>query len=340
MTGTAADTDALKISPATTALLRDALVWDNHGCMPLRADDEDFLPQLERYRMAGANIASLNVGFDAVPWENTVRVIAHFRHWLRRHTDNYLLIETVADVQRAKTEGKLGVTFDIEGGCAITDQLSMVALYYDLGVRWMLIAYNRNNSLGGGCQDDDQGLTPFGRRVIDEMARVGMVTCCSHTGFRTTMEVMEYSTNPVIFSHSNPSGVWHHKRNISDEAIKACAQTGGVVGINGIGVFLGHNDARTETVVRHIDYVASLVGAQHVGFGFDYVFDRAELDAFIANNPQTFPPEEGYGVRQNFVEPEQLPAIVNTLARMGYNDDDLRAIVGGNHLRVARQVWK
>ena len=71
----------------------------------------------------------------------------------------------------------------------------MVELYRDLGVRWMLIAYNQNNSLGGGCQDDDQGLTDFGRRVLDEMARVGMVTCCSHTGFRTTMEVMERSVN-------------------------------------------------------------------------------------------------------------------------------------------------
>jgi membrane dipeptidase len=328
------------IAPETIALVRESVVWDNHGCMPLRAHDDSFLPQLQRYRMAGVTIASLNVGFDAVPWENTLRVIAQFRHWLRRHSDRYLLVETAADVHRAKLEGKLGVMFDIEGGCAIADQLSMVELYYDLGVRWMLIAYNRNNSLGGGCQDDDQGLTPFGRKVIDEMARIGMVTCCSHTGFRTTMEVMEYSSNPVIFSHSNPMGVWRHKRNITDEAIRACAATGGVVGINGIGVFLGQNDARTKRVVRHIDYVASLVGAQHVGFGFDYVFDRAELATFIANNPKTFPPEEGYGEVQDFVEPEQLPEIVDALAQMGYSDDDLRAIVGGNHLRVAQRVWK
>jgi membrane dipeptidase len=308
--------------------------------MPLRPDDDTFLPQLARYRRAGTDVVSLNVGFDAVPWENTVRMLAHFRHWVRQHSADYILIDTVGDVMQAKAEGKLGISFDIEGGCSLNDQISMVEMYYDLGVRWMLFAYNRNNSLAGGCQDDDHGLTAFGRQVLDEMARVGMVVCCTHTGFRTTMDVMEYSSNPVIFSHSNPLGVWKHKRNIRDEAIKACAGTDGVVAINGIGAFLGQNDVRTETVVRHIDYVANLVGAEHVGIGFDYVFDRAELDEFVAKNPHMFPPSEGYGVRQNLVEPEQLPAVADQLLAKGYSDDDVRAIVGGNHLRVAQRVWK
>jgi membrane dipeptidase len=328
------------ISPRTAALLRNSLVWDNHGCMPLRPNDDTFLPDLARYRQAGTDVVSLNVGFDAVPWDNTVRMLAHFRHWVRQHAADYILVDTVADVVRAKAEGKLAISFDIEGGCSLIEQLSMIELYYDLGVRWMLIAYNRNNALGGGCQDDDLGLTPFGRQVLDEMARVGMVVCCSHTGFRTTMDVMQYSTNPVIFSHSNPLGVWQHKRNIRDEVIKACAGTDGVVGINGIGAFLGQNDTRTETVVRHIDYVANLVGSEHVGIGFDYVFDRAELDEYLAKNPHIFPPSEGYGVRQEIVEPEQLPAVADQLLAMGYSDDDLRAILGGNHLRVAQRVWK
>ena len=328
------------ISPRAAALLRDALVWDDHGCMPLRPDDATFLPQLARYARSGANVVSLNVGFDAVPWENTVRMLAHFRHWVRQHSDEYVLIDSVDDVLRAKAEGKLGVTFDIEGGCSLAEQLSMVELYYDLGVRWMLMAYNRNNALGGGCQDDDQGLTAFGRQVIDEMARVGMIVDCTHTGWRTTMDVMRYSKNPVIFSHSNPIGVWRHKRNIQDDVIKACAATDGVVAINGIGSFLGPNDTRTETLVRHIDYVANLVGARHVGLGFDYVFDRAELDEYLANHPEMFPASEGYGAGINMVEPEQLPEAVEQLLQLGYSDDDLRAILGGNHLRVARRVWK
>lgn len=308
--------------------------------MPLRPADTSFLPQLARYARSGTNIVSLNVGFDAVPWENTVRMLASFRHWIRQHPDAYLLIDSVDDILRAKAEHKLGVTFDIEGGCSLGGQLSMVELYRDLGVRWMLFAYNRNNALGGGCQDDDHGLTAFGRQVVDEMARVGMVVCCSHTGYRTTMDIMSYSTNPVIFSHSNPLGAWRHKRNISDEVIRACAATDGVVALNGIGPFLGQNDARAETLARHIDYVVNLVGARHVGLGLDYCFDNHELEEYLAAHPEVFPPEEGYGLPMHMLEPEQLPNLVECLFQMGYGDDDLRGILGGNHLRVARRVWK
>jgi membrane dipeptidase len=204
----------------------------------------------------------------------------------------------------------------------------------------MLVAYNRNNALGGGCQDLDSGLTAFGRHEIDEMERVGMVVCCSHTGFRTTMEVMERAENPVIFSHSNPLGVWRHRRNITDEAIKACAATGGVVGINGVGYFLGRNDASSATVARHIDYVVNLVGPEHVGLGLDYVFDMQELLDYRAANPEVFPAEE-YGTGPPaFVAPEQLPEITGELLQLGYRDVHLRAILGGNFLRIARRVWR
>ncbi len=321
-------------------VMADSLIWDNHGCMPLRAGDFDFLPQLARYKRSGVDIASLNVGYDVLPWENTVLVTAHFRKWMREHSDEYLLVESVADIEVALGSGRLGILFDIEGGCALNKSISMVELYYELGVRWMLIAYNRNNALGGGCQDDDQGLTGFGCKVLDEMARVGMVACCSHTGYKTTMDIMERSANPVIFSHSNPFGIWEHARNIRDEQITACAETGGVIGINGIGVFLGRNDSRTETIVRHIDYVVQLVGPEHVGIGLDYVFDQQELDDFLKKNPETFPPALGYRDGLAMVRPEQTPEIVESLIKLGYSNRDLRLILGENHLRIAKQVWK
>ena len=327
-------------SATAQRILETNLAWDNHGCMPLRTGDTGFLPQLARYRNAGFNVVSLNVGFDAVPWENTLPVMATFRRWIRQHGDDYLLIETVEDVAQAVAEGKLGVFFDLEGGCVLADQLSMVELYYDLGARWMLIAYNRNNALGGGCQDDDKGLTAFGREVLDEMARVGMVACCSHTGYRTTMDVMEHSSNPVIFSHSNPLALREHKRNITDEAIRACAATGGVVCLNGVGIFLGENDARSETIARHIDYVVEQAGIDHVGIGLDYVFDMEELNEYLRQNPDTFPPEGGYAEGVKFVAPEQAPEIVDALLGRGYRGEDIAKILGGNLLRVARAVWK
>jgi membrane dipeptidase len=320
--------------------LTDMLVWDNHGCMPLRPLDESFLRQLSRYKAVGVDICSLNIGFDAEPWQNSVLMAAQFRRWLKQRPDKYVLIESAADVHRARAENKLGVSFDIEGGCALNEQLSMVELYYDLGVRWMLMAYNRNNALGGGCQDEDTGLTKFGREVIREMERVGMVTCCSHTGERTCRDVMEYATKPVIFSHSNARALRDHPRNISDEMIKACAASGGVIGINGIGDFLGENDGSSKTFAQHIDHMLQLVGPKHVGIGIDYVFDQQELMDYLKAHPEIFPPDKGYGNRLNITRPEQLPEIAELLLQRGYSHDDLALIMGGNHLRIAKEVWK
>lgn len=318
------------------------IVWDNHTCLPLRAGDERFLPQLERFKRAGVTVVSINVGFGEQGVEPHVRMLAHFRRWLLQRPDEYLLVHNADDVQRAKDSGKLGVLFDIEGANAIADQLSLVQLYYDLGVRWMLMAYNLNNRVGGGCMDDDKGLTEFGAQVIDEMARVGMIACCSHTGERTALDVIEQSRNPVIFSHSNPRALWEHPRNVRDHVMRSCAAKGGVIGINGVGAFLGDNDTRSETVARHIDYVVRVAGIDHVALGLDYVFDNDELLAYLKSHPQMFG-TDSQTMQQyacDFVAPEQIPEITACLKSLGYKDDDLRRVLGLNLLRVARAVWK
>lgn len=327
-------------TPAAT-LLRDSIVWDNHGCMPVgRPHDTSFLPQLQRYRAAGVSAVMINIGFGDMGIEEHVRTLASMRHWLRARPDEYLLIASADDIERAHASGRLAVGFDIEGANAVADQISLVSLYHELGVRWMLLAYNNNNRAGGGCQDEDTGLTAFGRALVAEMERVGMQVCCSHTGHRTVRDVFEIATKPVIFSHSNPSAVHAHPRNIPDDLIRACAATGGVVGINGIGSFLGANDNRSETFARHVDHVAQLVGAQHVALGLDYVFDSQEMDDYLAKMAHTFPPELGYQKGVRMVAPEQLESIVHVLQKLGYSDTDLRAVLGGNLMRLARSVWK
>jgi membrane dipeptidase len=320
-------------------IVTERLVWDSHGCMPLRPADEMFLPELQRYRRAGVDVVFINVGFGDDGIEAHVRMIAHFRRWLVARPDEYVLATDVAAIEHARATGRLAVGFDIEGMNAIDDQLSLISLYYDLGVRWMLIAYNRNNRAGGGCRDGDNGLTEFGRRTVEEMARVGMLLCCSHTGERTSREAIDLSPNPVIFSHSNPRAMWDHHRNISDDLMRACAARGGVIGINGIGIFLGANDNRAETVASHIDYAVSLVGDDHVGIGLDYVFDEEELKDLFVNSPHLY---AGYDVEGGLrmVSPEQIQAIVEELLRRGYSEEALGKILGGNFLRVARQVWR
>jgi membrane dipeptidase len=313
--------------------------------MPLRAGDVSFLPQLERVRKAGIDVISLNVSFDVVDPNDAFRVLATFRHWIQQHPADYVLVNTVADIESAKASGKLSVFFDIEGGNAVSAHPGLVEIFYRLGVRWLLFAYNKNNKLGGGCMDDDTGLTDYGRQIIDEMERVGMVLCCTHVGHRTAREAIEYSHQPVIFSHSNPSGVYQHVRNIPDDLMKACAATGGVVNINGVGMFLGDGpegigDDSTETVIRHIDYAVQLIGPQHVGLGLDYVFDVAELEDFVQKNPGKFPAALQKPGSYRQIEPERFPEIAERLLQMGYSDSDVQGIMGHNNLRIARQVWK
>jgi membrane dipeptidase len=330
---------AWPVSAEAARLHKDALVWDNHGCLPIRCD-ESFLPELARYHQSGVDMVSINVGFGDLEWQRHIEMLAHFRGWLAARPEEYVLALGVAEIERAKRQGKLAVAFDIEGVGAIQGQLSLIQLYYDLGVRWMLIAYNQNNLAGGGCHDEDAGLTSFGRTVIGEMARAGMVVCCSHTGYRTTLDVMAHSPKPVILSHSNPRANWDHPRNVPNEILDACAAGGGVVGINGIGIFLGENDCGTEAILRAIDSAVQRIGADHVGLGIDYAFDQEEVAEYVRANRDIFPPGAGYDAGIRMAPPEQMPEITEALLKHGYAERDIRAILGENFLRVAEQVWR
>jgi len=298
------------------------------------------LPQLQRHKAAGFDAVTVNVGFGEQGPEEHLRMLAALRHWLAARPDGYLLLTRPEDVAAARSTNRLAVGFDIEGTNAIGDQISLIQLYYDLGVRWMLMAYNLPNRVGGGCQATDEGLTPFGHRVLAEMERVGMQVCVSHTGHRTVRDVFDAATRPVIFSHSNCAALHPHPRNIPDDLIQACAASGGLVGINGVGIFLGKNDVSSEAYARHVDHVVQLVGPQHVSIALDYVFDTAELTAYVEAMKSTFPSGLGYELDAQFVQPEQLEEIVSVLQGWGYRDEDLRAVLGGNLIRLAREVWK
>lgn len=332
--------NGLSPSPAERArqLYDEALVWDAHSCLPLRAGVD--CGDLARHRAAGIDYVSINVGMDFNPVAQIARVIATFRAYVAARPEEYLLADTVTDVRRAKATGRLAVSFDLEGSDMLEGDVDMLLFYRDLGVRQMHLAYNRDNAVGGGCHGADIGLTAFGRKVVAEINRLGILMDCSHTGYRTSMEIMAMSAKPVIFSHANPRALRDHPRNIRDDQIDACARSGGVVGINGIGIFLGDDDNRTETVVRHIDYVADRVGAAHVGIGLDFVFRRG-LDEYPPGFEASlwWPPQHSYVGRSNFVEPERMPAIAEGLVQLGYAESAIRGVLGENFLRVAEATW-
>lgn len=318
--------------------------WEAHTCLPLHPD-ASFAP-LEHYRTAGVHYVSINVGMDMNPLSQILPVIAAFRARLLAAPDRYLLPDTVADIERARHEGKLAVGFDLEGALPLLERPEMVALYRDLGVRQIHFAYNRNNSVAGGCHDAPQGLTALGRRMVEAMNAAGVIIDCSHTERQTTLDIMAHSDRPVVFSHANPLALVEHGRNITDEQIRACATTGGVVCISGVSRFLGAESPAASDIVRHLLHVAELVGTRHVGLGLDIGFGEPGLD----DDPPPpvdpdywWPAGAGYGrgIRQMRYAPvdtwKQLP---EALRAAGMDDADIDGILGGNMARVARQVWE
>lgn len=312
--------------------------WEQHCCLPLKADCD--IAPLERYRQVGVSYVSVNIGFAPHGIAESMPVLSSWRQQIFRAPDSFELVGSADDIAAAQQAGQLVVGFDLEDTNPLGGEISMIQTYYDLGVRSMLITYNSENRAGFGCHAPrDDGLTSFGRDVVDEMNRVGMMVDVSHCGYRTSMEAIDRSSAPVIFSHSAMRGVWEHDRNIRDDQVRACAATGGVIGINGVGIFLGDNDASPAAMARHVDYAVQLVGPDHVGIGTDYVFDNDDLSKELANT-DVFPESYQHWDSYKFLEPEQLPGLEAELQGLGYSAQACAAIMGGNFRRVAKEVWK
>jgi membrane dipeptidase len=321
-------------------LYQNAFIWDAHaGVFPSPEID---LGLIQEWPDSGVNYLSVNVGFDVMDWQETLATLAAYRRWVLAHEDRFVLVGDIGDIDRALEQNKFALSFDIEGMNALNEDVNMVGVYHALGVRQMLFAYNLNNAAAGGCHDVDTGLTDFGKQVLREMNRLGMIVDCSHAAYTTTMDIMRESSKPVVFSHSNPVAVWDHQRNIRDEQIKACAATGGVIGINGMGIFLGDNDIGNATLLRHIHYLTELVGCEHVGFGLDYSPEvDVDIGVILRSRPDYWPAGQQYdtkGIRH--AGPQQLEGLVEELAAAGYSDNDIRGMLGGNFRRVATSAWQ
>ncbi len=318
-----------------------AVVWDAHSCVPVHPDFD--LGALERHRRAGASFVSINIGMDMNPLDQILPVIASFREQIARRADLFRFTATAEGVLRAKREGKLAVAFDLEGGVPLRGRPEMVRLFRDLGVHQIHLAYNRNNELAGGCYDEDVPLTGPGRRIVEAVYRAGMLMDLSHTGHRTSLEIMAMGLGPVVFSHANPRAIRDDRRNLTEAQIEACARTGGVVCVTGVGRFLADPEARTPAILDCIEHLVARIGAEHVGISLDYEYPGGGLRDLPedVDRAHWWPPEEGYrggisGIR--LATPEQLPEITEGLLARGYGEAEIRRILGGNMLDLVRRI--
>lgn len=313
--------------------------WEAHACLPLVPGQD--MSGLHRYRAAGFHHVSINVGMDMTPFATVVQTLADFRAWLARHEAYFRLVGTVADIHRAREQGRLAVSFDLEGSTMLLDDPAMVGLYASLGVRQMLLAYNRDNSCAGGCHGAGGGLTALGREMVAAGNAAGITLDCAHASERASLEIMAVSTRPVVFSHTNIKALHEHPRTVSDRQIHACAEQDGVIGLTGLSIFLGDPAASVASFVRQIDYLAERVGTSHIGIGLDTELCPADHDLPAGVDAEDWWPARHYGQPHGHaqLQPEALPELVRQLADRGYSTADIDAILGGNFLRIASQTW-
>jgi membrane dipeptidase len=266
------------------------------------------------------------------------------------HQDGVFLARSVDDIVDAHRTSRLALVAGLEAATMIENELDRIDILHGFGVRQMGIAYSEANALGGGLRERiDGGLTDFGRRAVERMNRLGMAIDISHSGDRTSLDVIESSTRPVLITHAGSRTVWDSPRMKPDGVIVACAQRGGVIGLEAAPhttISEAHPAHSLESVMDHFRHCVELVGIEHVAFGPDTLFgDHVGLHSAFGAQLSIATVQSGpFFERVDYVDGMENPAenftnIAGWLVAHDYSDDDIRAVIGGNVLRVLGEIW-
>ena len=265
------------------------------------------------------------------PHGAALRWLAGWNNLLRGRPEWLLRIDAAADLERARSEGKVGLLLGFQNSDHF-GAAADVALFHRLGQRISQLTYNDRNRLGSGCREArDAGLTPFGAEVVAAMNRAGMAVDLSHCGERTTLDAIAASSRPVLVTHSNCRTLVDHPRCKSDAVIRALAARGGLMGISVIPAFVrAGGGARLEHILDHFDHAIRLAGVEHVALGSD-----TDLDAVDPATGRTRPRYVVHGL----VQPQRVYQIAEGLLRRGYREPEVELILGGNARRVLAEIW-
>ena len=325
---------------------KEAIIFD--GTCPLL----NYSPAHTSYYVeGGVTVATPSVAANHSCGE-AIKRIADWMSIIKERGDELLHVTDVEDFLRAKEQGKLGILFHFQNSLPLEQSIELVDVYKALGVRVIQLTYNVRNFVGDGClESNDAGLSAFGRRLLKALNGVGIAVDCSHAGIQTTLDAMDVSEQPVVFSHSLAKGVCESPRNLTDEQIKRVAEMGGVIGINGFPPFVTRKRLPAlDDLLKHVDYIVELVGIDHVGLGIDFEYigesmqdaSKAHYEYFVQTgqwDPKDYPPPPYYYPR-GLDDPRCFPNFTKALLERGYDEAETKKVLGGNFLRVYSQIWK
>ena len=277
--------------------------------------------------------------------EQALSFFAIWGNFAARNSHVFTGVDKFADILRAKRDGKVAVIMGLQNADHFLRPAD-VKSFYDIGQRCAQLTYNSQNRIGSGSTERvDGGVTDFGISIIEAMNAVGMLVDVSHSGDRTTLDAIEISKKPISITHSNCRALIDHPRVKTDEAIKAMAAKGGVMGITGVRNFVSKTDPTTIMhYVDHIDHVVKLVGIDHVGIGTDsdlYGYDDTSPEM---NKMLRGAYKDSYAFREKididgFDHPLKMFNLTEELLRRNYSDANILAVLGGNFQRLLTSTW-
>jgi membrane dipeptidase len=269
-----------------------------------------------------------------------MRVIDALHEELRENQDVAVLARSAADVVQINASGRVAILLALEGAEALGQDLAILRLFHVLGVRMLSFTWQRRTAFGDGIWENDSGggLTRLGRQAIKEMSRLAMVVDVSHASDRTTWDILEASTSPVVASHSNARALRDHPRNLTDEMIRAIAAGGGVVGVTAVARFIMEKTATIADWADHLEHMIRVAGIDHVGIGTDFDNRLGDIGAAPEISDWNPEPSAERHICEGMQSASDLPGLTQELVRRGLTESELRKIYSENCLRLLADV--
>lgn len=354
--------DALRASPQKAGATDGGIIVNALGGLADPNQDSDSLvPNLSPRVLAEAHASGLtavNVTLGYVsghddPFEASVRDIAATDALVREHAGDVLKVLTAADIRSARAEKKIGLIYGFQNGAMMGKDAKRVDIFANLGVRVFQLTYNPANQLGDGSMaQENRGLTPFGREVVERLNACRVMVDLSHSGEHTCLEAARVSRAPISINHTGCRAVTDLPRNKTDAELRLVAEKGGFVGIYFMPFLNTSGHARAEDVVAHIDHAVNVCGEDHVGIGTDGTVSQIDdLQVYQAQLAREIAQRQAAGISAAGERPDTYPFVVDLrgpgqfrelaqrLAQKGYSSGRIEKILGLNFLSFAQTVW-